>query len=134
MAYLEFEEFPDHIEYYTTIGTGALLKEEYATIKNCTLLQDIKNFMYLTQPYFLEDTPNQILLMLSVLILWLKNFYTTIGQYPTIYDLLAITQEEISHWKCYLTYPNKCANQILSIIHLYHHHCTHGRCHITCMI
>ena len=25
MAYLEFEEFPDLIEYYTTIGNGALI-------------------------------------------------------------------------------------------------------------
>ena len=28
MVYLEFEEFPDLIEYYTTIGNGTLLKEE----------------------------------------------------------------------------------------------------------
>ena len=41
MAYLEFEEFPVLIEYYTTISNGTLLKEEYTTIKYCTLLKDI---------------------------------------------------------------------------------------------
>ena len=38
MAYLEFDEFPDLIKYYTTIGNGTLLKEEY-----------IEHFLYLTQ-------------------------------------------------------------------------------------
>ena len=33
MAYLEFKEFPDLIEYYTTIGNGTLLKDQYTTIK-----------------------------------------------------------------------------------------------------
>ena len=70
------------------------------------LLKDIENFLYLTQLKFMEDTPNQILHMLSTLILWLKSFYTTIGQYPTLYDFLAIAPEEISHWKYYLMYPN----------------------------
>ena len=37
MAYLEFEEFPHLIENYTTIGNGTLLKEDYTTIKECTL-------------------------------------------------------------------------------------------------
>ena len=49
MTYLEFKELPDLIEYYTTIGNGTILKEEYTTIKECTLLKDIKHFMYLTQ-------------------------------------------------------------------------------------
>ena len=31
MAYLEFNKFPDLIEYYTTIDNGTLLKEEYNT-------------------------------------------------------------------------------------------------------
>ena len=70
IAYLESKEFPNLIEYYKTIGTGALLREENTTIKECTLLKDIKNFMYLTQLHFSEDTPNQILHMLSTLILW----------------------------------------------------------------
>ena len=70
MAYLEFEEFPVLIEYYTTVGNGTLLDQEYTTIKKRTLLKDIKNFMYLTQLNFLEDTPNQILLMLSTQLLW----------------------------------------------------------------
>ena len=82
MAYQEFDELPDLIKYYTTIGNGTLLKEEYTTIKECTLLKDIKHFLYLTQSYFLDDTPNQSLHLMSTLILWLKTFYTTIGQYP----------------------------------------------------
>ena len=107
IAYLGFKEFLDLIVYYTTIGTGTLLKEEYNTLKDCTLLKDIKIFMYLTKPYFSENTPNQIPIMFSTL-LWLRTFYTIIGQYPTLYDFLAITPEEISCWNYYLTYPNKC--------------------------
>ena len=45
MAYQEFDEFPDIIEYYTTIGNCTLLKYEYTTIKECTLLKDIKHFL-----------------------------------------------------------------------------------------
>ena len=55
MAYLEFNEFPDLIEYYTTIGNGTLLKQKYTTIKQCTLLKDIEHFRYLTQSYFSDD-------------------------------------------------------------------------------
>ena len=72
MVSLDFIEFPDLIEYYTTIGTSTILKEEYNTIEYCTLLKDISNLMYHTQLNFLEDTPNQILHMLSTLILWSK--------------------------------------------------------------
>ena len=72
MAYLDFMEFPDLIEYYTTMGNGTLAKEKYTTMENHTLLKDIKTFMCLTQPYF---SPNQILHMLSALILWSKTFY-----------------------------------------------------------
>ena len=109
MAYLDFEEFPNLIEYYTTIVNSTLLLEDYTTIENCRLLNDTDDLMYLTQPNFLEDIPNQILHMLSTLLLWLKTFYTTIGQYPTLYDLMAIASEEISCWNYYLMYPNKCA-------------------------
>ena len=91
MAYLEFNEFPDLIKYYTTIGTGTLLKEKYTTIKECALLEDIDHFMYHTQSYFLKNTSNQILHIMSTLLSWLKRFYTTIGQHPTLYDFLAIT-------------------------------------------
>ena len=42
--------------------------------------------MYLTELYFLEDTPNQILHMLSTHLLSMKTFYTTIGQYLTLYS------------------------------------------------
>ena len=80
IAYLDFKEFPNLIKYSTTIGNGTILKEEHTTIENCTLLKDIKTFMYLTQPYFSEDIPNQILHMLSTLILFWKTFYTTLGQ------------------------------------------------------
>ena len=61
MAYQEFDEFPDLIKYYTTIGNCTLLKEEYTKIKESTLLKDIKHLLYLTQSYFSNDTPNQIL-------------------------------------------------------------------------
>ena len=43
---------------------------------------------------------------MHTLILWLKTFYTTIGQYPTLYDYLAIMREdpvysgEVSHHMC----------------------------------
>ena len=95
MAYQEFEEFPDLIEYYTTIGNGTLHKEEYTTLKECKLLRDIEHFLYLTQLYFSDDTPNQILHLMSTLISWLKTFYTSTGQYPTLYDYLTITCEDL---------------------------------------
>ena len=95
MSYLEFEEFPDLIEYYTTIGNGTLLKKKYTTIKECTLLKEIEHFMYLTQPYFSDNTLYQILQIMSTLLLWLKNFYTTVCQNPTLYDILTITQENL---------------------------------------
>ena len=92
MAYLEFDKFPDLIKYCTTIGNVTLLKEKYTTINECTLLKDIEHIMYATQLYFSDDTPNQILQhLMSTLLLWLKTFYATIGQYPTLYDFLAIT-------------------------------------------
>ena len=94
MAYQEFHKFPNLIKYYTTIGNVTLLKEEYTTIKECTPLKDIGHFLYLTQSYFSDDTLNQILHLMSTLILWLKTFYTTIGQYPTLYDYLTITRED----------------------------------------
>ena len=34
MDYLGFREFPNLIEYYTTIGNSTLLKEEYITMDN----------------------------------------------------------------------------------------------------
>ena len=84
MAYLDFAEFPDLIKYYTTIGNCTILKEEYTTIENCTLLKDLESLMYLTQLNLSADTPNQVLHMMSTLILWLKTFYTTSGQYSTL--------------------------------------------------
>ena len=73
MAYLEFEEFPDLIKYYTTIGNGTLLKQKYTTIKEGALLKDIEHFMYLTQSYFLDNTPNQIIHIVSTPLLWSKD-------------------------------------------------------------
>ena len=67
MDSLGFVEFPDLIEYYTIIGNGTLLKEEYTTVENHTLLKEIDYLMYLTQPNFLENNPNQIFHMLSIL-------------------------------------------------------------------
>ena len=111
MAYQELDEFPDLIEYYTTIGNGTLLKEEYTTIKECTLLKDIEHFLYLTQLYFSDDTPNQILHLMGKLILWSKTFFTTIGQYPTLYDYLAIRREDLVHWEYHLLdNPNTSVN------------------------
>ena len=95
MAYLEFNKFPDLIKYYTTIGNGTILKEKYITIKECTLLKNIEHFMYFTQLYFSDDTTNQILHIMSTLLLFLKRLHTTIGQYPTLYNFLAITQEDL---------------------------------------
>ena len=37
-----------------------------------------------------------------------KSFYTTIGQYPTLYDFLTITPKDIFCWEYDLAYP-KCA-------------------------
>ena len=73
MAYLEFNGFPNLIEYYTAIGTDTLLKEEYTTIKEGTLLKVIEHFMYLTKSNFSDNTPNQILHIMSTLLLWLKD-------------------------------------------------------------
>ena len=105
MAYLEFDLFPDIIEYYCTIGNGTLLKEEFTTIKECTLHKDIKCFMYLTKLYFSDNTPNKILHTL----LWWSKFLHYYGQYPTLYDFLAITPEDLTCLNYYLTYSNKCA-------------------------
>ena len=91
MAYLEFDKFPNLIEYNTTIGNGRLLEQKYTTMKECTLLKDIEHFMYLTQSYFLDNTPNQILHSISTLLSWSKRFHTTIGHHPTLYDFLANT-------------------------------------------
>ena len=69
MVYQEFDEFPNLIKYFTTIGNGTLHKEEYTTTKEFTLLKDIRHFLYLTQLYFSDDTPNQILHLMGTLIL-----------------------------------------------------------------
>ena len=134
MAYLEFDKFPDLIKYYTTIGNGTLLNQKYTTIKGGTLLKDIEHFMYLTQSYFLDNTPNQILHVISTLLSWLKIFYTTIGQYPTLYDFQAIAPKDITHLNYYLMCPNNKRNQNFSDLLYYHHLCTWGRCCIICVI
>ena len=77
------------VHYY--IGNGTLPKENYTAIKECTLLEDTKHFMYLTQSYFSDNTLNQILHIMSTLLSWLTNFYATVGKHPTLYDFLAST-------------------------------------------
>ena len=47
---------------------------------------------------------------MSTLLLWSETFYTTIGQYPTLYDFLAITQEDPFHWEYLLHNPNMNVN------------------------
>ena len=44
------------------------------------------------------------------LILWSKTFYTTIGQYPTLYNFLAITREDLIRWEYHLDNPNTSEN------------------------
>ena len=63
-------------------------------------------------------------------------FYTTIGQYPTLYNFLAITQDELILWEYHLDNPNTCDTLnifqptllpgIFSNLHYYQHHCTWG--------
>ena len=47
---------------------------------------------------------------MSTILLWSKGFYTTIGQYPTLYNFLAITQEDLIHWEYRLDNPNMSVN------------------------
>ena len=129
MAYLDFEEFPNIIKYYTTIGNGTLLKEEYTTIKECTLLMDIKHFTYPTIFLRQHSQPNPTNIEYTTIVV--ETFYTTIGQYPTLYDFLAITPKDITCLNYYQTYPNKFAR--LKIFQPTLLLCTLGRCHITCV-
>ena len=39
MAYLDFGEFPNLIEYYSSVGNGTLLNEEYNTIETIHYLR-----------------------------------------------------------------------------------------------
>ena len=52
---------------------------------------------------------------MSTLILWLKTFYTTIGQYPTLYNYLAIMQEDLICREYHLDNPNTSVNPNFSI-------------------
>ena len=47
---------------------------------------------------------------MSTLLLWSKTFYTAIGQFPTLYDFLAITQEDLIQWEYHLDNPNMNVN------------------------
>ena len=71
---------------------------------------------------------------MSTLLLWSKRFYTTIGQYPTLYDFLAITQEDLICWEYHLDNPNTSVNPRIFRSTLLPLYCTLGRCRITCMI
>ena len=44
-----------------------------------------------------------------------ETFYSTIGQYPTLYDYLAIMQEDLIDWEYHLDNPNMSVNTIFSI-------------------
>ena len=106
LDYHGFRELPELIKHYTTIGNGTIVKGKYTNIGNHTVTKDIDYLVYHTQSNFSEDTPNQILCMLSTMILWLKNLYATIGQYSTLYDFLAIITKDLSPWEYYLVHPN----------------------------
>ena len=73
-----------------------LHKEEYTTIENHTLLKNIDNLMYPTQLNFSDDTPNQILHILSTLILWSKLSTVLVA------SILPYTISWLSHPKTYL--------------------------------
>ena len=45
-----FREFPDLIEYYTTMRNGTIPKDESTTIENHTLILDV---------HYFENLPNQ---------------------------------------------------------------------------
>ena len=106
MAYLEFDEFPDLIKYSTTIGNGTLLKEEYTTFEEYTLLKDIEHFLYLTQSYFSDNTPNQILHMMSTLQLFRKHStLLLVNILPYM-----ISWEDLICWEYHLDNPNMSVN------------------------
>ena len=106
MANHGFGEFPNLIKYYTTIGNGTLLKEEYTTTNNHTLHKD-KKFKYLTKLNFSEDTPNQILQMFSTLILWSKllHSYWSIS-YPI--QFLSHHRDKLILWEYHPDNPSTC--------------------------
>ena len=85
LGYHGFRELLNLIEYYNTIINCTILKDEYNTIKIVhylwTLTYDY--LVYITQPKFREDTPNQILHVWSTLIMWSKilHYYRPIS-YP----------------------------------------------------
>ena len=47
---------------------------------------------------------------MSTLLWWSKRSYTTIGQYPTLYDFLTITGEDLIRWEYHLGNPNMSVN------------------------
>ena len=47
---------------------------------------------------------------MGTLVLWSKTFYTNTGQYPTLYDCLTITREDLTHWEYHLDNPNTSVN------------------------
>ena len=134
-------EFPNLIEYYTTVGNGTLLKEAYTTFENHRLLKDIDNLMYHSQLNFSEDTPKQILHILSTLILWSKistlllanilpymiSWPSHLRTYPIRSITLIIPTNVQNQTFSDLLYPCMSGQHLL--IHL-----NQGRCHIVCTI
>ena len=90
-----FEELPNLIKYYTITGKH-------------TLDKDLHYLEHITQSSFQEETPYQIMHMMSTLLLCPKLSYTTIGPYPTHYDFLAVSHKELIYWENYLENPYKC--------------------------
>ena len=90
-----FEELPNLIKYYAITGKH-------------TLDKDLDYLEHITKSNFQEETPYQIMHMMSTLLLWTKLFYTTIGPYPTNYDVFAIPHKELIYLENYLENPYKC--------------------------
>ena len=54
---------------------------------------------------------------MGALILWLKTFYTTIGQYSTLYNYLAIMRENLILWEYHIDNLNTSVNPKIFDLH-----------------
>ena len=72
---------------------------------------------------------------MTTLIIWSKTFYTTIGQYPTLYDYLTNTQKDLIRWEYHP--DNPYTSRIPKVFRYTLKEpleCTVGRCRIICVI